>query len=209
MVNKMLDGVVLIADDDPLFRSLAAKRIEMLGARPIEATDGAEAWQILMREPVDLALIDIEMPGMTGVELIQCIRGYPGTKHLPAVMVTSISRGETIRAALAAGCTAYLTKPLQWTMFGDYVGQLLRTSRDSRKAAAELAELRRQAMALVTDCRAEALSAVQRAARRHGSPTDDSVLKPLHEEIARVIDKLQHRLGEAASSDNDAATHAA
>ncbi len=163
MSDDVTNGTVLIADDDPVFRSLVARRIEMLGARPIEASNGSEAWQVLSSQPVDLALIDIDMPGMTGVELIQCIRGYPKTKHLPAVVITSISRSEIVRQALGAGCTAYLTKPLQWAMFGGYIGHLLEMSRKSRNAEAELALYKQVSSKLVTECREGVVAAVLRS----------------------------------------------
>lgn len=195
-----VDSAVLIADDDPIFRSLVAKRIEMLGARPIEASNGTEAWQLLMSNRVDLALIDIDMPGMTGVELINCIRGYPRTKHLPAVVITSISRSEMVRAALGAGGTAYLTKPLQWTMFGGYVGQLLETSRRSRAAEAELERHRRETEALIAACRAEIVGVAQRAVAHAATGNPGAHLQALPHEITAVVDTLQRRVSALAAA---------
>ncbi len=201
MSAPLVESDVLVADDDPVFRSLVAKRIEMLGARPIEAANGSEAWQILSSRPVDLALIDIDMPGMTGVELIQCIRGYPKTKHLPAVVITSISRSETVRQALGAGCTAYLTKPLQWAMFGGYIGHLLEMSRKSRNAEAELARYKQVSSELAAECRERVLAAVLRSGN-----LDPKVACA---EIARAFEGLAGSMIAFDAVERDKTVHAA
>lgn len=161
--DGVMNSTVLVADDDPVFRALVVKRIEMLGARAIEASNGVEAWQVLMSKPVDLALIDIDMPGMTGVELIQCIRGYPKTRHLPAVVITSISRSETVRQALGAGCTGYLTKPLQSVMFNGYIGHLLELSQQSKMVERKVAEQHSALAGAIAAGRTRALAAIEQA----------------------------------------------
>ncbi len=117
--------LVLLADDDPIFRSLVASRLARLSCRVVEAQDGAEAWSKARGQVFDFAIVDFEMPGLNGVGLVQCLRGHPRTKHLPIVMCTSRTDGGAMREAMEAGITSFLTKPLNWSVFDSHVGHLL------------------------------------------------------------------------------------
>jgi CheY-like chemotaxis protein len=138
-------GEVLVVDDDPVFRQVLGRRLTQLGAEVREATDGAAAWAMLKSKPADLALVDMEMPGVDGIGFIQCLRGYEHTRHIPVVMITSRSDSGAIQEALAAGATAYLTKPLQWSTFANCVEFLLGLSVAARKSAVAHDETRAQA----------------------------------------------------------------
>ena len=80
---------VLVVDDDPINRNLIAAQLTKLSCEAVEAEDGRQAWGRLTEEIFDLAIVDLNMPNMNGFELIQCVRGFPRTRHLPVVVVTS------------------------------------------------------------------------------------------------------------------------
>lgn len=129
---------VLVADDDPIQRSLIAARLLALDGVATEAEDGTAAWRLLHQQHFDLAIVDLEMPGLDGFGLIQCMRGHPRTRHLPVVVVTSRTDGAAIRDALAAGASSFLTKPVVWSTFEHHIGFLLRlaaTAEEARHAA--------------------------------------------------------------------------
>ncbi len=119
-------GLVLVADDDPIFRELAAANLKELGFRPIEAEDGNAAWQALRRYSACLAIIDLDMPKLNGFSLIECMRANPRMQHVPVVVITARSDSTAIKDAFEAGATSFLTKPVDWRSFGNHVEYLMR-----------------------------------------------------------------------------------
>src|SRR3954469_15630906 len=77
---------ILIADDDPIFREFASVHIATPAAEVETAADGEEAWARLGSAPFDIALIDIEMPGLDGFELVERIRASADLGCLPVIM---------------------------------------------------------------------------------------------------------------------------
>lgn len=114
----------LVADDDPIFRSLVTARLARMSCAVVEAEDGGSAWSKARCQNFDLAIVDFEMPGLEGINLIGCLRGHKSTQHLPIVMCTSRTDGEAMRAAINAGVTSFLTKPLNWVLFDNHLTHL-------------------------------------------------------------------------------------
>ncbi|MCB1521777.1 MAG: response regulator [Hyphomicrobiaceae bacterium] len=117
--------IVLLADDDPIFRSLAAARLARMDCHVVEAQDGIDAWRRAKENEFNLAVVDFEMPGLNGIELIQCLRGHPRTVHMPIVMCTSRTDSNAMREAIEAGVTSFLTKPVNWSLFDNHLDHLL------------------------------------------------------------------------------------
>jgi DNA-binding response OmpR family regulator len=117
---------VLVVDDDPIFRSLVATKLQRSGHVVEEAGDGAAAWSHASAKPFQLALVDLEMPHFKGIELIRCIRSHPRTCRMPIVVITSRNDAEAVRESLEAGATSFMTKPLNWSMFANHIEFLLR-----------------------------------------------------------------------------------
>jgi len=106
---------ILLVDDVRLFRHLEATVLGSYGYEIEEASGGEEALQKIRTDPPDLALIDINMPGMNGLEVCRQIKGDPTLRSIPIIMVSSSNREEDIRQAIESGCDEYLTKPLDDT----------------------------------------------------------------------------------------------
>jgi PAS domain S-box-containing protein len=108
-------GAVLVADDEAAVRRLVATMLRRGGYRVLEAADGAEAVDLALREQPALALLDIRMPRMTGIEALHALRGDPATRRVPVVMMTAhAAAASDARGALAAadpGFAALLSKP--------------------------------------------------------------------------------------------------
>ena len=102
---------VLIADDEPNLRLLVAGTIGSDLYDVVEAADGDEAWAALEQHHPELALLDVQMPGRTGLELARAIRGHPELATMKIIMLTSKAQQADIEAGLAAGADLYLTKP--------------------------------------------------------------------------------------------------
>jgi signal transduction histidine kinase len=105
-----------------------------LRALSVEAQNGREAWAQLTSQFFNLAIVDLNMPEIDGFELIQCIRGFPRTRHLPVVVVTSNHDSASIMRALEAGATSFMTKPLAWSTFRPHIEFLLKLTNDARVA---------------------------------------------------------------------------
>jgi len=103
---------ILLVDDVKLFRHLEATVLGSYGYETEEASGGEEALQKIRANQPDLALIDINMPGMDGLEVCRQIKSDPALQALPVIMVSASSQEEDIRQAIESGCDEYLTKPL-------------------------------------------------------------------------------------------------
>lgn len=105
---------VLIADDNPVNLRLLAILLERLGHRVLAAKDGAEALALLAREPVDLVLLDVQMPVLDGLETVARIRALPdpGKASVPVVAVTANALPEEVETYERAGMDACLAKPV-------------------------------------------------------------------------------------------------
>ena len=102
---------VLIADDEPSLRLLVSATIASDEYDVVEATDGDEAWQLLRQHHPSVALLDVQMPGRTGLELTRAIRGDPDLSRTCVILLTSKAQQTDVQAGLEAGADRYLTKP--------------------------------------------------------------------------------------------------
>jgi len=102
---------ILIADDEPRIRELAQMILEDKGYRVITAENGTDAIQKVEREMPDLVLLDIVMPGISGIEACKILKSEAKTRSIPIVMFTVLGRDEDRDLAEEAGCDGYLLKP--------------------------------------------------------------------------------------------------
>jgi CheY-like chemotaxis protein len=106
---------ILSIDDDPIFLEVIKAELNDLGFHDVDQVQsGVEALQRVREGLVhyDCFLLDIDMPGMSGVELCSFLREEPAVEGLPIIMVTSRAELENVDKAFAAGATDYLNKPL-------------------------------------------------------------------------------------------------
>ena len=100
---------LLLVDDDAEFRTLAARRFHRVGYHVQEAANGQEALDLLERRRFDVAILDLRMPGMTGLELLEKLRG--ADPECEAIILTGEGTVETAVQAMKLGAFDYLTKP--------------------------------------------------------------------------------------------------
>ncbi|HET6963525.1 MAG TPA: EAL domain-containing response regulator [Acidimicrobiales bacterium] len=104
--------VVLVVDDDAVSRSVVAGVLRQAGLRTVEADSGFAALEVLAEWAVDAALVDHSMPGMSGLELTKRIRQLPDFQLTPILFLSSADSPSTRLAALKAGATDFMVKPL-------------------------------------------------------------------------------------------------
>jgi putative two-component system response regulator len=103
---------VLIVDDDPVVRETIRDSVEHLGYATREAGSAEEALQQIAAEVPDLVLLDVRMPGITGIELCRQLKADQATHLIPVVLLTAQGELDTRVAGLEAGADDYFTKPV-------------------------------------------------------------------------------------------------
>jgi len=103
---------ILCVDDEDFSLDLLAALLEPLGREILTASDGKTALDILAEKNIDLVLLDINMPGMSGLEVCKRIKADSLTKHIPVIMVTSLESRDNKLRAIEAGAEEFLAKPL-------------------------------------------------------------------------------------------------
>ncbi|MFL6209878.1 MAG: response regulator [Pyrinomonadaceae bacterium] len=116
---------VLVVEDFEDTRYLMRMELERRGFRVLEATDGAEGVEVATREQPDIILMDIGLPVMDGIEATRRIRAQVDARDRLIVALTAHHETEYRANALAAGCDAYLTKPIDFDWLIDLLGRLL------------------------------------------------------------------------------------
>jgi DNA-binding response OmpR family regulator len=102
---------VLIADDESAMRLLVNTTIESESYRVIEAGDGDEAWALIKEHKPSLVLLDIQMPGRSGLEILASIKSDPTLTGVRVILMTARALDADRTAGMAAGADFYLTKP--------------------------------------------------------------------------------------------------
>jgi signal transduction histidine kinase/CheY-like chemotaxis protein/HPt (histidine-containing phosphotransfer) domain-containing protein len=112
--NKLLEGLsVLLVDDDSVNRLLGKTILEDLNCDTDIAIDGEDALKKINTKKYDVILLDIYMPGMSGIELAKIIRKQPGNEDLPLIAVTAAAIKSEVKNFFAAGINDYLIKPFK------------------------------------------------------------------------------------------------
>ncbi|WP_433373613.1 response regulator transcription factor [Actinoplanes sp. CA-142083] len=108
-------STVLIADDDADHRELITFSLRRAGHEVVTARDARDALALLRAGGFDAALLDVRMPGESGIELCRKLRAEPSTALLPVMLVSADVNDQRILAALQAGADDFLTKPFHRT----------------------------------------------------------------------------------------------
>ena len=106
--------VILVADDDATSRRLLVRTLTTGGFSCRESGDGIETLKLAESEPIDLLLLDFDMPGLNGAEVVKRLRGNedPAVAQLPAIMLTGHGGEESEVRCLEAGANDFVTKPI-------------------------------------------------------------------------------------------------
>jgi sigma-B regulation protein RsbU (phosphoserine phosphatase) len=107
-------GRLLVVDDDEMNRDILSRRLERKGYRVSVGSDGPGALDLLAKVPFDLVLLDVMMPGLSGLEVLEILRERRPATELPVIMVTACDQSEDIVQALHLGANDYVTKPLDF-----------------------------------------------------------------------------------------------
>ena len=112
--RAIFSGRVLVVDDDPVSRELAAMMLRRMGVEADTAANGREGLGLLLGTPYDLALVDCRMPELDGLEMTRLFRGSaPADRpRVPIIALTANTQQSDVDCCLAAGMDCYIPKPL-------------------------------------------------------------------------------------------------
>ncbi|HET6265838.1 MAG TPA: adenylate/guanylate cyclase domain-containing protein [Usitatibacter sp.] len=120
---------LLVADDNKVNRLLLARSLELQGHRVAMAENGRIALEMLSREPFDLLLLDMEMPEMTGFEVLERMAGDPQLRDLPVIVTSSLEGIDHVVRCIELGAEDYLPKPVNPVLLRARIGASLEKKR--------------------------------------------------------------------------------
>lgn len=116
------DVRILIADDHELTRDMVKSIVRSLGLWNLAvAENGAAAIRLIREGGIDLVICDWNMPGTTGLEVLQAVRADPKAAKIPFLMLTGEAYRKNVVEAAAAGVTAYISKPFTAAMLTEKI----------------------------------------------------------------------------------------
>ncbi len=116
---------ILLIEDNAVNRRLAQFLLKSQGYEVWEATSAPEAFASLKEKRPDLILMDIQLPGMDGLTATKQLKADPATRDIPVLAVTSYAMKGDEAKAFEAGCSGYVTKPIDKTLFLQTVAKVL------------------------------------------------------------------------------------
>ena len=128
---------ILIVEDNALNIKLFCDLLAAHGHEPEAVTDSRNALDAAREFSPDLVITDIQLPHVSGLELIRLIRSDEGLKEVPIMAVTAYSTSEDEERIRGAGAQAYVSKPISVVRFAETVDQLLKPEDDTSNKAGE------------------------------------------------------------------------
>ncbi len=126
LTSSTVVPTVLAVDDNEANLKLVTILLQELGIHTLAASSGRQAVELCQQQAIDLVFMDIQMPGMNGLETSQAIRELPGQSRLPIVALTAHAMADEKEALLKAGLNDYQTKPISQQQLADCIAQWTR-----------------------------------------------------------------------------------
>ncbi|TGL64900.1 response regulator [Leptospira sarikeiensis] len=117
---------VLVVDDNLTNLKLICELLELDNFEVLKAHNAEEAVQIIEDNPLDLILMDIELPGVDGLTLTRQLKSDKKTKEIPIIAVTAFAMKGDAQKAYGAGCDGYITKPIDTRKFIDQISTFIK-----------------------------------------------------------------------------------
>jgi len=124
--KKTIPAKMLIIDDEPDLVSTMQCRLEWCKFKVVTANSGEEGLEKAANEKPDLILLDIDMPGMNGHEVLDRLRNSPNLRNIPVIMCTALCDPEDIAKASSYGVADYIAKPFDFSELVEKISNVLR-----------------------------------------------------------------------------------
>jgi class 3 adenylate cyclase len=116
---------ILVVDDNASNRDLLSRRLQRQGHAVLQAEDGATALALVEKEALDLVLLDLMMPGISGYDVLTLLKSDPRFQEIPVIMISALTELDSIVRCIEAGADDYLAKPFDPTLLRARVGSSL------------------------------------------------------------------------------------
>lgn len=116
---------VLIAEDDRVFNRLLQEHLKRAGFDTRTVYDATQTWTQIVATPPELLILDVKMPGGTGLEVLKKMKRLPRTAHIPVVVITAVDDPILLGMVREHGPDALLTKPLAMSQLDEQIARLL------------------------------------------------------------------------------------
>ncbi|MBF4162827.1 response regulator transcription factor [Nocardioides acrostichi] len=116
---------IVIADDDVDIRELVEFKLSSMGHEVTSVADGAAALRACQSARPDLVVLDVMMPGVSGLEALRALRGEPALADLPVILLTARAQESDVEMGFDSGADDYITKPFSPRELGSRVAALL------------------------------------------------------------------------------------
>ena len=137
-------GKLLVVDDNEMNRDMLSRRLSRRGHTVVTAEDGQKALELIQQQSFDGVLLDIMMPGISGIEVLKSIRQSYSPSELPVIMATAKGDSEDVVTALKLGANDYVIKPLDFPIVLARVQTQLETYRHHKTLQERTQELEAQ-----------------------------------------------------------------
>ncbi|KAB3542767.1 MAG: response regulator [ANME-2 cluster archaeon] len=117
---------ILVVEDNPMNMELAVDLLETYGYEITPAEDGFKALERVKETKFDLILLDMQLPGMDGPEVLERLKADPETRAVPVVALTAHAMSGDAKRFMEAGCAGYISKPIDVHQFKPTVAQYIK-----------------------------------------------------------------------------------
>jgi two-component system, cell cycle response regulator DivK len=124
---------VLVVEDNPLNMKLFSAMIAAEGYEVLEAKSGQDGLELAQRQRPDLIIMDIQLPGMSGLEVTQSLKADAATHDIPIIATTAFATRGDEEIIMASGCDAYMAKPIAISQFLELIESFMASA--ARRAA--------------------------------------------------------------------------
>ena len=185
-LGSLKSARVLVTDDIEMNRELLVRRLSRLGITNVmQAANGREALDLITSVPLDLVLLDIMMPVMTGFDVLEAMAARGGTERLPVIVISAANEMDSVVRAIELGAEDFLPKPFEPTLLRARIVTTLEKKRlrdrireELARKQAELAEAHNLQLALTPPAHADEAVSV------------DVVLEPAREVGGDLVDHI-------------------
>jgi adenylate cyclase len=134
-------GNILVVDDNAANREMLSRRLARVGHRVQVVANGPAALALLRQQPIDLVLLDVLMPEMSGYEVLQRLTADDALRDIPVVMISALDEMDSVVRCIELGAQDYLPKPFDPVLLRARIGACLEKKRLRDREASHLREL--------------------------------------------------------------------
>lgn len=128
--------LILVVEDDRMTREMSSEAVRSAGMRTLLCESGEAAIEVISEQRPDLVVLDLTMPGISGIEVLRAIRGRRASEDLPVIVATGSSDPTTVSAAYRAGATDFVIKPIVYPILIERIRYMLKSSSAFKTVAA-------------------------------------------------------------------------